>query len=884
MTPLHYAKKIAIVLGILISARLGEAERVSAQDRDGDGSGTVSSKVARAARHGGPPIRVDGALDEASWENAPRITDFVQKEPTEGGTPTDDVEVRILYDETAIYVGARLDESDPASIRAPIGRRDDAGQADYFLVSLDTYLDRRTAYTFGVTAGGVRFDRYHPSDDEDNYDEGYNPVWEASTQVGPGGWTAEIRIPLSQLRFNPSADQRWGLNFARAIPQREEVNYWVPVPRDVRGWASRFGTLEGIESVNPSRGVELLPYVASEARFIAEPDPANPFESARSGRARVGTDLKVGLGPNVTLDATVNPDFGQVEADPAVVNLSAFEVFFPERRPFFTEGNQLFSGTNLFYSRRIGGVRSVPIDADYVDAPETATILGAAKLTGRFDGGTSFGVLGAVTDRESATTWSEESGFGEAAIAPRTITGVVSAEHEFGPNASTVGLLLTGLRRDNENSAFRDYLHRDAFSTEVESNLRFKGGEYSLYASFGYTHVRGDSTAILRTQRSPVHFFQRPDQDHVTVDPSRTSLGGANGVVAFSRNSGAHWLGDVTFVMETPGFEPNDAGRLGNADEYGVFAGLVYRENTPGGWYRNYSVRVASENLWTFGGARQFGAIRGDASLTLPNFWRLRVTAWRDLASKSVAASRGGPLVGIGSAKVGILQLLSSSSSDTRWNGRVYFGEDSQGDRTMRLSGGVSVRPSSRWQFSIDPNYLITRTPRQYVTTEDGGPPATFGNRYIFAFTDRTTFVVPIRASYSVRPDLTLELYAEPFAASGRFYRHGELGAPGSESLRTYGEDGGEVTLNPDGSRTVDEGSDSFTISNRDFNVRSLRSNAVLRWEWRPGSTLFVVWQQDRFSAIRDGARVGVSDLWDAVSTPGEHRLLIKASYWLPVG
>jgi len=840
--------------------------------------------VARAGRLEGSQIRVDGALDEAGWQRAPRIADFVQKEPQEGAAPTDETEVFILYDEAALYIGARLSESDPTSIRAPVGRRDDAGQADYFLVSLDTYLDRRTAYTFGVTAGGVRFDRYHASDDEDSFDEGYNPVWEASTQVGPGGWTAEIRIPLSQLRFTPSADQRWGLNFARAIPQREEINYWVPVPRDVRGWASRFGTLEGIQSVNPSRGVELLPYVATEARFVAEPDPVNPFESARSSGARVGTDLKVGLGPNITLDATVNPDFGQVEADPAVVNLSAFEVFFPERRPFFTEGSQLFNGTNLFYSRRIGGIRFVPVDADYVEAPETATILGAAKLTGRLEGGTSFGVLGAVTDRESVATWSEETGFGEAPIAPRTITGIVSAEHEFGADASTVGLLFTGLRRNNDTSAFREYLHRDAFSSQVTSNLRFKGGEYSLFARFGYTHVRGDSAAILRTQRSPVHFFQRPDQDHVTIDPRRTALSGANGVVAFSRNSGTHWLGDVTLVMETPGFEPNDAGRLGNADEYGAFASLVYRENTPGSWYRNYSVRLSSENLWAFSGVRQFGAIRGDANLTFPNFWRLRFTAWRDLAAKSISASRGGPLVGIGSAKVGILQLLSSSSSDTRWNGRIYFGEDSQGDRTMRLSGGISVRPSSRWQLSIDPNYLITRTPRQYVTTRAGGPAATFGNRYVFAFTDRTTFVVPIRASYSVRPDLTLELYAEPFAASGRFYRHGELDAPGSESLRTYGEDGGEVVVNADGSRTIADSGDSFTLSNRDFNVRSLRSNAVLRWEWRPGSTLFVVWQQDRFSAMRDGARVGVSDLWDAVSTPGEHRLLIKASYWLPVG
>ncbi len=844
----------------------------------------LSPKVATAVQLDGPSIQVDGRLDESAWQQAPEITDFEQKEPVEGAAPTDDISVRIVYDATSIYIGARLRESDASGIRAPVGRRDDAGQADYFLVSLDTYLDRRTAYTFGVTAGGVRFDRYHAVDDEDSFDEGYDPVWQASTRVDPEGWTAELRIPFSQLRFNVSAEQRWGLNFARAVPQREELNYWVPVPRDVRGWSSRFGTLEGVRAIDPSRGVELLPYVASEARLVAEPDPNNPFEEARSSNVRVGTDLKVGLGPNITVDATVNPDFGQVEADPAVVNLSAFEVFFPERRPFFIEGSQLFSGSNLFYSRRIGGLRSVPVDADYVDAPETATILGAAKVTGRFDNGTSFGVLGSVTDQESATTWSEPGGFGEAVLAPRTYTGVVSGQHEFGTNASTVGLLLTGLHRDTDPPGFREFLHSDAISGSVSSNLRFKSGEYTLSSAFAFTRVQGDSLAILRTQGSPVHYFQRPDQEHVEVDPSRTALTGASGFVQFRRNSGSHWLGDVTAVMETPGLDPNDAGRLGNADELGAFASIRYRETSPGSWYRNYSVRLSHENLWTFGGVRQFGAVRTDADLTLSNFWRIRFTAWRDMAFKSISASRGGPLVGRAPAWVTIAQLLSSASTDTRWNARIYFGEGDQGSRTMRLSGGVSLRPNQRWQFSIDPNYLIGRNPRQYVGTLAGGSPSTFGNRYLFAFTDRTTFVVPIRASYALRPDLTLELYAEPFAASGRFYGHGELDAPGSEGLRKFGNDSSTVVLNPDGSRTVTDGGDSFTLPNRDFNVRSFRSNTVLRWEWRPGSTLFVVWQQDRFSATRTGERVGASDLWDATTTPGEHRLLIKASYWLPVG
>ncbi|MEZ4425481.1 MAG: DUF5916 domain-containing protein [Gemmatimonadota bacterium] len=878
-----YAKKSAhcsSALALLL-ALAGSAGAQSAPAGDGG----ADRRVAEARAVPGGAITLDGRLDEASWRDAPIIDGFVQKEPVEGAEPSARTEVRIVYDASALYVGARMHEGDPDIVRAPVGRRDELGQADWFLISLDTYLNRRTAVTFGVTAGGTRFDRYHDRDDEDAYDEAFDPVWEARTRTEADGWTAEIRIPFSQLRFTPAADQRWGVNFARAIPQREERSYWVPVPRSVQAWASRFGTLEGLRDIDPARGVELLPYVASDARLVAEPDADDPFAGARSGSVRVGGDLKVGLGPNVTLDATFNPDFGQVEADPAVVNLSAFEVFFPERRPFFTEGSQLFDGGNLFYSRRIGGLPAVPQGGDYVDAPETATILGAAKLTGRLERGTSFGVLGAVTDEERARIWSEEEGFGTARLAPRTWTGVVAGQQEFGADASTASVVFTGVHRElGEEDPLADYLHRSAIGALGRFNLRFQGGTYAVSGQTGYTRVHGSAAALLRTQRSPVHFFQRPDQEHVRVDPTRTALSGHFGSLSVAKNSGRHWLWSLDGYWESPGYEPNDAGSLGNADEIAAFATLTYRDTDPGRWLRNWSLSVSQENTWAFDGVRAFGALRSDARLTLANFWRINVTAWRDFRGQSPTLSRGGPRVGTGRAWVTIAQLLSSTASDTRWNARIYFGESEQGERTMRLSGQVSVRPGPRWQLSVAPNYLIGTDPRQYVARLPGGPAATFGERYVFATTDRTTFLAEIRAAYAVRPDLTVELYAEPFAASGRFFDHGELPEAGSRALRTYGTDGTGVTVQSDGSRTITDGNETFTLSARDFNVRSFRSNAVLRWEWRPGSTLYLVWQQDRFSSTPEGSRVGADDLWDAVTTPGEHRLLVKATYWLPVG
>ena len=832
----------------------------------------------------GVELQVDGRLDEAFWRNVPAMTDFLQKEPVEGAAPSVATSVRFAYDQQALYIGAVM-SGDPNEIRAPVGRRDDAGQADYLIVSLDTYRDRRTAYSFGVTAGGTRLDRYHPNDSEDRFDTAFDPIWTARTARTADGWTAEMRIPFSQLRYNAGRVQSWGLNVFRRIPSREESIFWVAVPRDEVGWSSRFGLLTGLEAGRPSRGVELLPYVASGASFVAEPDPQDPFAEARESNIRVGGDAKVGIGSSLTLDATVNPDFGQVEADPAEVNLSAFETFFPERRPFFTEGSQLLNRSGLFYSRRIGGLPGrVPVGGDYADGPERATILGAAKLTGRLPSGTSVGILGALTDRESATTFQEDSGFGEAELAPRTVTGVATTVQEFGTNASTAGLQVAGVKRFMDgDSPLREYLHSSAMSARADWNIRFDQGAYELFGSAGFSHVRGDSTALLITQRASQRYYQRPDQDYVSVDPTRRSLSGVTGFLGFEKNSG-DWLWNAVLTTESPGLELNDAGRLGDSDEYGAFATLTYRETTPGSWYRRYSVSLSSENLWTYDGTREFGALRSDASLTLPNFWRLDLTGWVDFRAFSTSLSRGGPLVGTGRSPTVIARLQNSSASDTRWNARIFYGGGEQGRRTMRLSGGLFIRPGPQWQLSVEPNYLRVTAPRQYVATLAGGPVETFGSRYVFSFIDRSTLFARLRASYAVRPDLTIEVYAEPFAASGEFHKFGELPEPGSRDLRFYGTDGTTITRAADGTRTVTDADDVFTISNRDFNVRSFRSNAVVRWEWRPGSTIFLVWQQNRFSRAADGALVGVPDLWDAVTTPGQHRILLKASYWLPLG
>ena len=850
-----------------------------------------ASKTVTAARIPDGSIRTDGRLDEPEWANVAPITDFAQKQPNEGGVPTDRLEIRMVYDDHALYVGTRVRTRDRRPIQAAISRRDAVTQSEHIQVSLDTYRDRRTAYTFVITASGVRADWFHPRDDEHNRDSSFEPVWEADAVVDSAGWTAEMRIPFSQLRFTRADRHVWGVNFNHWIPSRNEDVFWVPVPRNVRGWSSWFGELHGISGVQPTRRLEVLPYVATEAKLNADRHPRNPFDNGVNLAPRVGADVKMGVGPNLTLQATVNPDFGQVEADPAEVNLSAFESFFSEKRPFFLEGSQLLPG--YFYSRRIGARPRGPASAHFVDYPGASTILGAAKLTGRLPSGTSIGSLLALTNHEYAQLYdTTTNAFSRTVVAPRTAYAAARVQREFGRNASVASASFTGVERWlDEDSPLANLLNRRAYAGATDVVLRLADRTYEVAARIGFSHIEGDTAAILLAQRSSARYFQRPDARSNRLDPSRTSLSGLNSFIEVQKTGGGRWRPFVFIGTESPGFELNDAGRLGTAGDVTAVSRLTYRMNEPTlAFLREYSLSGSSENEWNYDGNRQFGAIRGDASLQFRNFWNLNLTAWHDLNALNERLTRGGPLMETPTSNVGIIQLSNAFGSNTRWNARIYHGVNQFGSPTTRYSGGITVRPTPRWQLSVDPNYLHFVDSRQYITTRTDGRAETFDRRYIFSFIDQDIFQVNLRANYTFKPDLSLEVYAQPFAASGRYYDFGELPAPRARELRYYGTDGTTATKNEDGSLTVTDlavmaggAPTTFTLPLRDFNIRSLRSNTVVRWEYRPGSTLFLVWQQDRSASEQHGRRISVGDVLDGFSKPGNNFLAVKAAFWLPV-
>ena len=861
------------------------AATVAAQDT----SAVTAHKQVVARRLHGTGVTVDGKLDEAAWAQALWIRDFVQKRPHEGASPSDSMRIAILYDEDALYIGARMYSRDPSKIQAPLSRRDKTSQAERIWVSFDSYHDKRTAYSFGVTASGVRTDWYHASDDENDINFGFDPVWEGKANVDAAGWTAEMRIPFSQLRFSRETVQVWGFNANRWNPVTSEDDYWIPVPANRRGWSSFMGELVGIEGIRPTRRLELMPYGAVDSRVLSEVSPADPFNDKANFSGRVGADLKMGLGPNITLDGTVNPDFGQVEADPAFVNLSGFEVFFDERRPFFTEGSQLLrgNGPSYFYSRRIGAQPGCNASGDFVDCPKNATILGAAKVTGRLATGMSLGALAAVTSRESARTYdSATATFGRTEIVPPAGYGVMRLQQEFGASKSVVGVSFTTVHRDVDSLLAPRYT-RHAYAGGADWVLRWDRGAYELRGWAGFSHLRGDTADINRVQRSPVHYFQRPDANYITYNPARTTLTGSDALLWFRKTKG-NWLYDLQYGWESPAYDPNDAGRLGNADGRTAFGGLIYRQTKPRAWFQSYNANINAVTEYDFGGTRQFLLAEVYGEVVLKNFWDL--SSYVDFQPRAFdhSATRGGPTVATPQGWNWVVRLQNSFGARNSWTARVYYGADELGGQTYRLSGEISIRPSSRFQLSAAPNYVRWILPRQWVTTLDTsshGPAATYGSRYVFAQIDQPTFLMALRANYTISPDLTLELYGEPFAANGHYYGLGELPRPRTLDLRHYGSAGTTLTRDAGGNYTVTDngGADTLTIPNPDFNALSFHSNAVLRWEWRRGSTLYVVWAQNRDGSRATDRGVGFGDLVNSFRAAGDNFFAVKVSYWIPV-
>ncbi len=855
----------------------------------------VASNGARpeiqAVRVASPPT-IDGRLDDAAWDGVPAAQGFIQRQPDPGTPATQRTEARIVYDDAAIYVGVRLHDDRPDLIAAPLARRDAGGiSSDWMYVMLDSYHDRRTGFVFAVNPRGVQKDYMIYNDASE--DISWDPVWEVATSIDEHGWIAEFRIPLGQLRFDPDG-HLWGLNLQRRIARNEEWSFWSYSPPNVPGYVSHFGTLTEITDLRPTRGVEVQPYVS--ARVTRAPgEAANPFHATNETGAAVGADVLVGLTAGLTLTATLNPDFGQVEADPAEVNLTAFETFFSERRPFFVERADVFQfgrlrsniglfGKEFFYSRRIGRSPQGGLfgqDVAYADVPHQTPILGAAKVTGK-TGPWTVGLLNAVTDEARASYMSPGGELATVMVEPMTNYFAGRVRRDLRAGSTVLGSMVTATNRSLADGELEGVLASGAYFGGVDFEHVWAGQAWAVSGYAAASGVRGSEAAIGRLQRLPSRYYQRPDATHVDHDPTRTSLSGHTAALALQH--GGAWDLSLRYEEASPGFEINDLGFQGRVDYRSVAGFLGFRVNETRGILRNHSAYTFAAGGWNYDGDRNltFVGVGGNASFT--NLWNAGFEANVQPAVIDDRLTRGGPMARTAPSwnLSGWLGTDQRRALSLHANGQVN--RNDEGGHSRTLSTTADWRPTPAIRLRMGPSVTRSHSARQFVVAiTDPAADHTFGRRYVFADIDRTTVSMVTRLDWTFTPRLSLELYAQPFLAAGDFDRLKELAEPGTRSFDIYGEDRGGIS-EEDGVFTIEpHGPDGpvFHVGDPSFNVRSLRGNAVLRWEYRPGSTLFLVWQQERSGSGPMGDFSFRRDAGEILSAPATNVLLIKATYWL---
>ena len=808
----------------------------------------------------GTPIVLDGEFDEPVWEEAPVISEFVQREPAEGRAPSQRTEVQVAYDAVALYVAVRAFDSEPETIVGLLTRRDQRSPSDWIKIAVDSYHDRRSAYEFAVNPVGVKLDRYYFNDSSS--DDTWDAVWDVAVARDDTGWRAEFRIPFSQLRFHNTTGGPVGFAVAREIGRLNETSTWPLLSRNDTGLVSQFGELHGLRMSGSPKRFEVQPYTVGQVSV--QPSAAvGPLVERIDRSGTLGVDVKYAVTPGLTLTATANPDFGQVEADPAVVNLDAFETFFQERRPFFIEGSGTFrfnmdcndgECTGLFYSRRVGrapqGVATTA-EGEYSASPAAATILGAAKLTGRV-GRFSVGAISAYTQQEHATI-SSGLDHRQQVVEPFSAYQVVRARREFA-NRSTLGFMATATNRRLDQAV--SFLPDAAYTAGVDYDWRVRP-DYSLSGYWAGSHVRGTTDAITRLQGNAVHQYQRVDAGHVAVDEDATALSGHAGAVSFGKIGGERTRFNAHYGYKRPGFDVNDLGFQRRADERTMSHWFQLRYNTPGRFTRSWMVNFNQWAGWNFDGDRTFSGGNINMHWTWRNNWRTGFGLNGNMAPFRDRTTRGGPGVR-GNRNVGLwyyVDLDNRRAIVPGYNG--YHEIDGQGTSRHNFNPAITWRPSSAASLQLGMRIGLNNDDAQWVRNEDRNGTT----RYVFGRIEQRTVAMTARLNYTITPNLSIQTYAEPFVSAGDYSEFRELvDGRASEYEARY--------------RTYD-----YT-GNADFNYRSFRTTNVLRWEYRPGSSLFVVWQQGRQDVASTGDFRFGRDFGDLFSAPSNNVFLVKLSYW----
>jgi len=809
------------------------------------------------ALSGEKPPFIDGIMNEAVWGQVEWENDFVESRPDENTPPSNQTRFKIIYDTKNIYIGIQCLDSLPDKIVKRLSRRD-GFDGDWVGVFIDSYYDKRTAFGFIVSAAGVKGDVFETNNGA-NEDDSWNPIWYTKTSIDAEGWTAEMKIPLSQLKFGKSEEQVWGMEVMRRHFREEERSVWQRLPPDIAGFVSEFGELHGLFNLEPQKQLEIQPYTVGSLKSY-EAEDGNPFQDGNDGKITGGLDAKIGITNDLTMDLTINPDFGQVEADPSAIALDGFQIFFREQRPFFVENKNIFDyrvssseagntfgSDNLFYSRRIGrSPQGFPdtIDDEFVDQPENTNIIGAAKFSGKTKDGWSIGVLESVTAKKYATIDNNGQRRKEV-VEPLTNYFVGRLQKDFNDRNTFIGGIFTATNRDNLTQEL-DFLHKSAFTGGIDFKHQWNERDWYLGGNIIWSHVKGSSEAIQNTQESITHLFQRVGADHVEVDLDQTSLSGTGGNIQLGKIGNGHWKFETGGTWRSPELEINDIGFQRRADDIRHYTWIGYQTLKPDNTFRKVGINYNHWSAWDFGGNHNSLMFNTNSWQNWKNNWFTNLGFTYEPISYSNFALRGGP-------------RLKQSASISFWNGinmdrrkKLRFNFFHNGNKAVDDSNssynaefGITYQPINSLRISAAPEYGINKDKLQYIDNlEVNGE-----TRYLNGTVVQRTLSMSFRLNFTINPNLTIQYWGQPFISRGRYSDFKEVTNPMAKEFNdristfndnqiSFANDVYDIDDNLDG--TID-----FSFDDPDFSFVQFRSNLVVRWEYTPGSEIYLVWSQD---------------------------------------
>ena len=834
----------------------------------------------------GESPKIDGLLDDAAWNQVSWENNFTQYQPFNGGKASQQTAFKILYDNNFLYVAVRSYDSAPGDIVKRMSRRD-GFQGDWVEVAFDSYHDFNTGYSFTASVAGVKSDELYTNDGV-GHDRTWDPIWYLKTSIDTEGWVAEIKIPFSQLRFSKESNQVWGLQVKRFIYRKEERSLWQHIPNEQAGYVSRWGELHGLKDIKPKKQFDITPYLLGSYESF-EPEEGNPFTNGKQKNGRMGMDAKIGLTNNLTLDLTINPDFGQVEADPSEVNLTAFETYLREKRTFFIEGRNTYSfplrlsdgnnaTDNLFYSRRIGKRPSyTPDDYYFIDSPANTSILGAAKITGKTKNGLSIGILESVTNVEHARIADENGRIEEYAVEPLTNYFVSRVEQEFNEGNTKVGGMFTATNRKIDD-AYLDILPTAAYSGGVNFDHAWNNRKYNISINLMGSSVQGSTEAVSELQMASSRYFQRPDAVHLNYDPNLTKLNGQAGSAYIGKSSNGGWSYMAWFSWQSPGFELNDIGYLRYADDMTQMLWGEYKFPKPFSIFRRFSIEGSQASSFDYSG--KYLAMSGNISVRgqFTNFWNFSFGSSYSTNSLEKTLLRGGPLFLSPESLFVHAHISTDRRNNLSLNANIYYISGSENSKLKKnYSLGLTYQPMDNIRINLSTSLNFNNNQLQYIDVliiEDQ-------DKYFLAEIDQKTFVTKLRIDYSLTPDFSIQFYGQPYISSGQYsnfkYVTNPIAASYTDRFKIFqpNENFG-IDLNKDGQI------DGY-LGNPDFKFLQFQSNLVARWEYSPGSILYLVWSQNKTDYPEIYAFDINTDLEDISSIFPHNVFLMKLSCRLPI-